>query len=60
MKSNFMEAQKGGDPQIYEAVKKSALVICAKGLLIIVQAIQPKAKGTAKSLEEIQSNTGLM
>lgn len=55
-----MEAQKGGDPQIYEAVKKSALVICAKGLLIIVQAIQPKAKGTAKSLEEIQSNTGLM
>lgn len=39
-----MEAQKGRDPQIYEAVKKSAFALCAKGLLIIVQAIQPKAK----------------
>lgn len=54
----FMGTQKGRDLQADEAVENSVHEICAKGLPILGQTMEPKTRGTAKSQKEIQATRG--
>lgn len=53
-----MGTQKGRDLQADEAVENSVHEICAKGLPILGQTMEPKTRGTAKSQKEIQATRG--